>query len=64
MPGKERVQEHAAPLDDAMLDGTTSVFITGVLHVIHNCVKDSGSALERFDAWVESLSQVEAQCPY
>jgi hypothetical protein len=35
-----------------------SIFIPGVLHVVHNCTKDLSSALSSWDDFVDNLSQV------
>ena len=47
-----------------IVDGATyircsrSVFVAGVLHVIHNITKDFSKVTEYFDEWVTSLTQV------
>lgn len=58
--GAEPVRHEAAQsanTSDLIVDGTKSIFIAGMLHVVHGCVKDFSKVLRCYTAWVDDLAQ-------
>jgi mRNA-degrading endonuclease YafQ of YafQ-DinJ toxin-antitoxin module len=50
--------EQEAKDSDYMLDFKSSVYIAGLLHVLHNTTKDLGTALLHWSLWVNQLKMV------